>query len=642
MLEGIQALKNGNVNYAIQRFELAKKYNPNQVFVYQYLTNALLIKEDYAGAESTLKEGLILFNQNDSLRITLAKLYFQQQKWSEALREFKHLLEQRPGEAIYTKWTGRSYYNLGVLSSQQEKLDEAEQHFRHATKYLPNYLPAWKNLAFTMLKNSELGDKKSHNELFDEHILQEFPPQNHNNGQSQFRQFAELEAIFKKAYELDPQDLYIGLCLADVCLANQKMDKAFALYDELINKHPQERPVYERLIQIYESRFNYEKVREILEQYFKQFPQDHGLLRRIALTFEIEENWPEARKTYIRGFCFFENAQKFREWVGNTWMMEQAYEKAAEEYYKMIQHDSTNSQIYMLYGAALGKADQYDSAVEAYKQAMLMRPDNPDPAGAVAVLWEKQNKTHKARRYYLVADSLGSQDPYVHYRLFKLIKDRGLANEYLHLSAGEVLAGFFSLSSEFEAISEKGTEQALKDPQKLRQNKKKMSEMEGLMDNIFDSMEEIHSRLEYKRLIQTFLTRFEKSPYLWYRMGKLDLVNNLPGSAVKHFDRAIVLNPNYYRALIETAGVYTQLNKPDSAIVALKRAITLKPENKEPYLKLVQLCSEFGKLDELCNDWQNQAAFDHCPDMLRDHLVLALHKAGRHVEAKTMNQQLID
>ena len=83
--------------------------------------------------------------------------------------------------------------------------------------------------------------------------------------------------------------------------------------------------------------------------------------------------------------------------------------------------------------------------------------------------------------------------------------------------------------------------------------------------------------------------------------------------------------------------MFVAYNKPVSdskeAILSYKRVLSLNPENRGMYKKLIKLYREDNRLDELCDEWQSIYVSQPDNIILEEFLITALHKAGRKVEA---------
>lgn len=75
------------------------------------------------------------------------------------------------------------------------------------------------------------------------------------------------------------------------------------------------------------------------------------------------------------------------------------------------------------------------------------------------------------------------------------------------------------------------------------------------------------------------------------------------------------------------------------AISSLERALALIPDETSIYSELIQLYREVGQLDQLSDRWSAKFRADKDNELLKEHLIEALHKAGRFDEASEIINQ---
>ncbi len=74
------------------------------------------------------------------LRFTLANFYYLENRYEEAKREYRRIVERDPFDA-------EAWFHLGVLHTMNSELDEACHAYSEAVASRPNYAEAWNNLA---------------------------------------------------------------------------------------------------------------------------------------------------------------------------------------------------------------------------------------------------------------------------------------------------------------------------------------------------------------------------------------------------------------------------------------------------------------------------------------------------------------
>jgi tetratricopeptide (TPR) repeat protein len=69
---------------------------------------------------------------NEADYIELGKFYFLNNKYDEAVSEFKKVLEINPGNA-------EAYYNIGLIKESSNQMDEAREMYSKALAVKPDY-----------------------------------------------------------------------------------------------------------------------------------------------------------------------------------------------------------------------------------------------------------------------------------------------------------------------------------------------------------------------------------------------------------------------------------------------------------------------------------------------------------------------
>ena len=87
---------------------------------------------------------------------------------------------------------------------------------------------------------------------------------------------------------------------------------------------------------------------------------------------------------------------------------------------------------------------------------------------------------------------------------------------------------------------------------------------------------------EYERLA----ARFKSSPQVFFQLGLACLYKDDTSKALKNFNDAVALDPNFEAALMEQAKLNIQKENPDLAITSLTQLIKRRPQNSLAYLIL--------------------------------------------------------
>lgn len=102
------------------------------------------IQKGIHGYESALK----IDNINSQVRFTLANLYYNAQNYEKAEEAFKTVIEQEPK-------FGPTYYSLGLLYAELNKIDDAILQMKKANILMPENIRVYYNLSLLYDKNQE-------------------------------------------------------------------------------------------------------------------------------------------------------------------------------------------------------------------------------------------------------------------------------------------------------------------------------------------------------------------------------------------------------------------------------------------------------------------------------------------------------
>ena len=67
--------------------------------------------------------------------------------------------------------------------------------------------------------------------------------------------------------------------------------------------------------------------------------------------------------------------------------------------------------------------------------------------------------------------------------------------------------------------------------------------------------------------------------------------------------------------------------------------VSINPRNAEAYDHLIDLHQRENNLDELCDVWMSRYRANSRNDVLKEHLIESLHKAGRYEDARQIVAQ---
>lgn len=133
--------------------------------------------------------------------------------------------------------------------------------------------------------------------------------------------------------------------------------------------------------------------------------------------------------------------------------------------------------------------------------------------------------------------------------------------------------------------------------------------------------------------IKSLNNDFPNVPLLFNLIGACyRQIGQLEG-AVKMFETAINIKPDYAEAHFNHGAVLQELEKPDNAIESYKKAITFQPKYPDALNNLGNILKENGDLQEAIEKFEWAVAYQHDFAEAHNNLGLALSDYGRPIEA---------
>ena len=111
---------------------------------------------------------------------------------------------------------------------------------------------------------------------------------------------------------------------------------------------------------------------------------------------------------------------------------------------------------------------------------------------------------------------------------------------------------------------------------------------------LMNSTNDEPNRLEARKQFELELSLNPGDALSEYQLGELMWLGNRPEDALRRFQRAVELQPNFPHALIAAGKVLLSKEKADEAISLLKKAVSLDPSNEVGHFRLAQALQKSG------------------------------------------------
>ncbi len=186
--------------------------------IYKNIALILVEKGRIEEAKSAVSDARIANPEDTSLLLTEADLYLKVNDFATYTKLVNEALDKNPNNVDLI-------YNLGVISANGNKLEEAEKYYKKAIEINPNYFNAYLNLSELKLRADEkfvnemnkLGNSEKDNKRYE--VLKAEREKN----------FKAILPYLEKAYELEPTNEGAKKTLMSVYNALEMTDKYKAL-----------------------------------------------------------------------------------------------------------------------------------------------------------------------------------------------------------------------------------------------------------------------------------------------------------------------------------------------------------------------------------------------------------------------------
>jgi len=137
-------------------------------------------------------------------------------------------------------------------------------------------------------------------------------------------------------------------------------------------------------------------------------------------------------------------------------------------------------------------------------------------------------------------------------------------------------------------------------------------------------------------VILDVLDTYDASGRLLYLTGRYYGAHDRDADALRYFEQATREAPDLRDAHLALGLHHADAGRTRAAMLSYERALGADEQHPDAYRALISLYREQGQLDQLVRRWQSRLRATPANDVLREHLVDALHRAGRHDEARAI------
>jgi len=577
------------LNKAIENFRLAMKEDPEANFLVEDIAELYLaagrVKDAVEEAQNALKA-----NPNDlSAHRVLAHIYRSQiggegSRTNEgmirrALEQFQIIADKDPKDV-------ESLIMVGGLDRMLENSVDAEAAFKKALALEPDNEDALVGLAGVY---GERGDTKASTQLL-ERLATKNPSgrayamlgQNYES----MKEWALAAEAFKKAGELEPgqEEFSYEAALDETKAGNY--DDAIKLYQDIAAAKPLEADPYLRMALIREEQKNPEEARKLIDK-AKEIDKFNPEVRRAdALLLADEGKLPEA----ITG-------------------MKDVLDMTAKSNYDPTQK-AARARLFEELGSLYRRNEQYDQAVDAFKQMGSLDPDEANDAAAEIIDTHRQSREYtKAQQEADAALTKFPKDPTILSVRAELLSDEGKTDEAV-AELRKMMNGKADLEIQLRIAEtyQKGhnfteSAKALDAAEKLAKDDKSRASIFFSRGALYERQKKYDlAEKEFRRVLDADPKNASALNYLGYMLADQNV--RLP-EAQDYIKRAVDLEPTNYAFLDSLGWVYFRLNKLDDAEQQLAHSLQLMEKDPTIHDHLGDVYFKEGKLKLAISQWQS-------------------------------------
>jgi len=550
------------------------------------------------------------------------------------------------GEAAFQGEVQQIHLALGKRAVQRGAYDEALVHARQAAERGPHAAPAHALRAYAHLQQGAPDRSAAITEEALRHAPENLPLLRvRAQALSELGRHEDLVPVFEQLYRTAPDDADIGLGYAQALLLDGQNQAAQLLFQKLLQTFPKERRIYDAIVELNRRRLNFEGAARIRKQQQTVFPGDESLAWDRAELLEQAKQFAQARAVYDSLASVHPNDPEPALAAAATYEYTDSLGRAAEAYRTVTASFPDRVEPLQALATVVMQQAQEDGthwpdvldvhrklAGEAYGRRRA------EALSGVGKAHEALGHPDAARSAYRAALDADDETTWAHYRLAAL---------------GDAPSG---PSSRTESLSH--AEQALR--LVLRQAEDTQSQMMGtlretglprpgdrnvylraqaasdLAAEIFTFFGDRFPLEQTEPVILDVLDTYDASGRLLYLTGRYYEAHSRDADALRYFEQATREAPDLRDAHLALGRHHAEAGRTRPAILSYERALGADERHPDAYRALIGLYREQGRLDVLVRRWQSRLRATPTNDVLREHLADALHRAGRHDDARAI------
>ena len=609
--------------------------------VYQLLISAYMQKGNQAEALRYTETGIN--EHTGSLDLRLLEVELHQQNPGRALRMLRETIRDKQSGRLHSErfteedlyqFKGRIFMVQGQQYLTQGQYERAIESFSRAAELLPDNADSYRGWLYAYHQAGQFEELLQAYDEVPESLQQDQQIMAlHSRALIELEEINELTEIYRIRYDQNPGDLENALIYGQLLIENNELLKANELYNELLEAHPEERLIYDHLLDMNQRQMNFEETVNLLERMVEVFPDDEQLPLELAEAYQRMDRTKEAIAVYDsleqqRGAIYeivrpkaamlFEQDQKeqaYREIIrsekgqgiarqpldlGMIAFQKNDYDNAATHFSDYLQTNPSDSLALILIGRSYLKTNQNEKAINAYQKATELGAHWPE---AYLAKFRIDAEVAESKQAWLEAFS-------------NSLKEKQAHREMLALQAQVAMqTGGFTADQPFYP------------PEKqYRDIRESLHELQDYALE-FLAVETLETLLwELKDKHGDYGGIYEMAGDFYRQQDDTD-------TALELYLEGASTDPDNRNMLLRIAEINERRDNTGEAILWYERALSIEA-TPDVYSSLIKAHRQNGTLDSLIDRWLIRYHSGRRDPEFREHLIEALHRAGRSEEAR--------
>jgi tetratricopeptide (TPR) repeat protein len=588
-LAGTYGNRNDYVNKAIDNYRQAMKDDSNASFLVQDIAELYRmsgrIREAVEEAQGALKT-----NPDDlNARRVLARIYTQQigdaqsnhvdeNMARKAIEQYKLITEKEPSDT-------ESLVMMGRLQKLVGDSVGAEKSFKQVLDTEADNEDAITGLAGIY---SDRNNPKQAAELLEKLASKNPSPRPLvalANLYEQMRQYGQAADTYSKALELDPSRIELRAAMAqDQALAG-RYDDALKSYQQVADANPQDAEPYLGMSQVFREQKKFEQAQQMIAKAKELDPDNVDVKYNEVVLLQQEGKLSDAVAA-----------------------MKSLLDSTAKKNYSAPER-ATRAEMLDKYGVLLRSNQQYDQAVDAFRQETTVNPDF-EARDAVQI-----TETYRAAKDFKKAESESEtafnkfpKDRLVTQVRAEVLSDQGKTSPAVAvlkplLDGKDDLHVYLAIAETYEqGKNYPEMEKALEAADKLSPEKDDAVQIAFMRGSMYEREKKYDlAEKQFRTVIEADPSNASALNYLGYMFADQGVRLQEAQDLIK---RAVDLDPNNYAFLDSLGWVYYHQNKLGDAEQQLTQSLRMMSTDPTIHDHLGDVYFKEGKLKEAIDQWQ--------------------------------------